>query len=682
MHKLLTRQVRKAGPDGKPDLDALLAIIDRTYEEFDRERHLNDRSAKLMEEELRAANIQAQREHDSVLAAILTRASDGMLVTRDGGVIETANMAAELQFGAPAGGLAGLHLRRFIPEIGDNATALGGPDTDAARESSALTLDGRNFPVEFSASLLETAGGFRQLWTVRDISERMRAQRDIVETRMRFQDFAEASSDYFWEMDPTLTRVTSQGGTQDELAAKLPAMLAPLGGTPMAGLAQESWIELRRKLTARQPFRDLRLSLRNSGSSLYVSLSGKPVFDLDGRFRGYRGTGRDITREILAQEAAHRAERRLIEAMDSAPSAIALVDSRLILVSGNSALEDLAPAKREKLDVGRPFSAYLASVLEDTDLRSDEMTPADFINRLIESGETREVRINEHWHMVAARRLSDGGAVFNFSDITTLKTREAELAEAKATAEAASHFKSQFLATMSHELRTPLNAILGFSEVIRDGVFGTGETAWPKYMQYAGSIHSSGRHLLSLISEILDLSKIEAGSYVLDIETLDLRDTVTSACAIMAPAAQKGEITLQWHQPEAPVWVAVDERALRQITLNLMANAVKFTPPEGRVTMQLAFVGNEMELSVTDTGVGIAPEDHGKVFQLFRQVDSSIRRRHEGTGLGLAITKKLVDLHGGSIGFESALGRGTTMRVRLPLAQAPALIQPILEKTA
>jgi PAS domain S-box-containing protein len=667
-------------------LDALLAIIDRTYEEFDRERHLNDRAAKLMEEELRAANKQAQREHDSILAAILKKASDGMLVTRESGVIETANTAAELQFGAPAGGLTGQPLRRFLPDIGETAAASpGGADTDAARESTARTFDGRTFPVEFSASVLETGGGFRQLWTVRDITERMRAQRDIVETRMRFQDFAEASSDYFWEMDASLTRVTAQGGTQDELAAKLPFMLAPPGGTPMPGLSPESWVEIRRNLTARQPFRDLRLALKENSSALYVSLSGKPVFDLDGRFRGYRGTGRDITREILAQEAAHRAERRLIEAMDGAPSAIALVDWRLNLVSGNSALEELAPGKGEQLDIGRPFPAFLASVLDErSGLREDEMTPSDFINSLIKSGDTREVKIGDRWHLVAARRLSDGGAVFNFSDITTLKAREGELAEAKAAAEAASHFKSQFLATMSHELRTPLNAILGFSEVIRDGVFGAGDSAWPKYMQYAGSIHSSGRHLLSLISEILDLSKIEAGSYVLDIETLDLRDTVTSACAIMSPAAQKGEVTLDWQPPEDPVWVAVDDRALRQITLNLMANAVKFTPAEGRVILKVRTLGSTVELLVSDTGVGIAPEDHGKVFQLFRQVDSSIRRRHEGTGLGLAITKKLVDLHGGDISFDSELGRGTTMRVRLPLAHAPAQEknERMLEKAA
>ena len=678
MHKLLARQARKAGPEGSPDLETLLSIVDRTYDEFDRERRLNDRAAKLMEAELREANQEAKREHDSVLAAILDKASDGMIVTAEGGVIETANPAAELQFGASFNGLVGQALRHLLPEIVDSDFSPDGIfDTDAARDVSARALDGRRFPVEFSVSTLETSGGRRQLWIVRDVTERMRTQREVMENRMRFQDFAEASSDYFWEMDASLTRVSAHGGRQDDLAAKIPQMLTPRGNGPPPGVSQEGWVELRRHLTARQHFRDVRLSIVENDSPLFLSLSGKPVFDLDGRFRGYRGTGRDITREILAQDAAHRAERRLIEAMDGAPSAIALVDARLNLVGGNSALEDLAPAHHEKLDVGRPFPAFLATVLIDrTGFHADEMTPADLINKLIVSGETREVKIADHWHLVAARRLSDGGAVLTFSNITALKQREVELAEAKAAAESASHLKSQFLATMSHELRTPLNAILGFSEVIRDSVFGVGETAWNKYSQYAGSIHSSGRHLLSLISEILDLSKIEAGSYVLDLETLDLRDTVSSACTIIAPAAEKAGLSLSWTPPAEAMRVGADERALRQITLNLLANAVKFTPRGGCVTAALTFSDNEVALSITDTGIGIAAEDHGKVFELFRQVDSSIRRRHEGTGLGLAITKKLVEMHGGRIGFESEVGRGTTMIVRLPVATRPALSEP------
>jgi len=241
------------------------------------------------------------------------------------------------------------------------------------------------------------------------------------------------------------------------------------------------------------------------------------------------------------------------------------------------------------------------------------------------------------------------------------------------SAESASRLKSQFLATMSHELRTPLNAILGFSEVIRDGVFGRTEGSAVKYAEYAGSIHTSGRHLLALISEILDLSKIEAGSYVLDLRTLDLKDIVQGALTIVSPAAQKAGVDLRSTLPEVQVWFTADERAVRQVAINLLANAVKFTPRGGHVTVDVSATDTAVEFTVSDTGIGIAAEHLPAVFEPFRQVDSSIRRRHEGTGLGLAITKRLVELHGGTIKMDSELAVGTKVSVRLPgrIAEAP-----------
>ena len=218
---------------------------------------------------------------------------------------------------------------------------------------------------------------------------------------------------------------------------------------------------------------------------------------------------------------------------------------------------------------------------------------------------------------------------------------------------------------MSHELRTPLNAILGFSEVIRDGVFGRGEKAWQKYTDYADSIHTSGEHLLSLISTILDLSKIEAGSYTLDMASVDLRNVADGAVAIMMPAASKAGVALQWEMPAKETLVKGNERAILQVMLNLLSNAVKFTPAGGRVAVALKDSVDSVEFAVSDTGIGIAKEHVETVFELFRQVDPSIARRHEGTGLGLAISKRLVELHGGTITIDSEVGEGTCVRVRL-----------------
>ncbi len=666
MHKLLARQLRAASrkDGGGIDVDALIAILDQTYDEFDRERRLNDRAATLMEDELKAANMQAQREHSAVLAAILDNASDGMIVVRDGGVIETANSAAEKQFAAPSGGLARQWIGKLLGQVAHDIASRESP-SERAQESSGTALNGRVFPVEFSVATLGMSGGGRKLWIVRDISERVRTQREIMESRLRFQDFAEASSDCFWEMDESLKKVIVSSSLESDLPAQVASVLTlDADGNPPDKLSENAWKELRGHLSSRERFW-LRLDLKTGTSApLWLSISGKPVFDLEGHFRGYRGTGRDITREVSAREAAQIAERLLIEAMDAAPSAIALLDVDLNLVSGNSALEKVTPS-RDGLRPNRNFAELFTEALED-DGKSAKESPAELLRNLAITGGMREIAIGSSWYLIAARGLSNGGMVLSFSDVTALKQRESELAEAKVAAESASRLKSQFLATMSHELRTPLNAILGFSEVIRDSVFGAGQAAAVKYTEYAASIHTSGRHLLSLISEILDLSKIEAGSYVLDVVRLDLREVLEDILRIMKPAADQAGVDLRAGLPDTSVWLAADARALRQIALNLVANAVKFTPRGGRVAVDLMIKGSAAEFTITDTGIGIAKEYVQTVFELFRQVDSSLSRRHEGTGLGLAISKRLVELHGGTITLESELAVGTCVSVRLP----------------
>ena len=662
MHKLLTRQLRAAArKDGTGvDFEAFSAIVDQTYTEFDRERRLNDRAATLMEDELKAANAQAKREHDAVLAAILDNSSEGMLVVSLDGQIAIANSAAEKQFGAQSGNLAGLHIERLLGAPAGKVLR-GEYTAGELPELFGTGLDGRVFPAEFSYADLQMSDGRRQLWIVRDISERMRAQREIMESRMRFQDFAEASSDCFWEMDQALSDVTVSASIQSDFVARLPSLLRPTAdGHAPQGMGEEGWRALRENLAAREHFR-LRLDLAGPpGQKLHVAVAGKPVFDLEGRFRGYRGTARDVTHEIEAREAARRAERRLIEAMDAAPCAVALLDSQLQLVSGNSALRTLAAGMGERLPFGRSLGCALTAALES------QAISADVARHLAETGDTREIAVGSSWYLVAAGALSDGGMVLTFSDITVLKARECELAEAKIAAESASRLKSQFLATMSHELRTPLNAILGFSEVIRDAIFGKTPQATDKYADYAGSIHTSGKHLLSLISEILDLSKIEAGSYVLDVQAINVRDIVESVMTIVSPAALKGGVDLRFAAPADEVWLNADARALRQIAINLIANAVKFTPQGGSVTIEVKPADSHVQIAITDTGIGIAKEHVATVFELFRQVDSSINRRHEGTGLGLAITKRLVELHGGTIALDSEVAVGTTVTVSLP----------------
>ena len=230
--------------------------------------------------------------------------------------------------------------------------------------------------------------------------------------------------------------------------------------------------------------------------------------------------------------------------------------------------------------------------------------------------------------------------------------------------ESANKHKSEFLANMSHELRTPLNAIIGFSEVMLTGMAGTMPE---KQKEFIGDIRDSGKHLLSLINDILDLSKIEAGRMELDIAPFDLRSAMDNALALVRGRAERQQVQLEIDiAPEVDTFEG-DERKFKQIVLNLMTNAVKFTPEGGLVTLAARRRNGSYVFSVKDTGIGIAAGDQEKIFEEFRQVGTDYARKAEGTGLGLTLTRKLVELHGGTIGVESAPGRGSTFTFTLPL---------------
>ncbi len=250
-------------------------------------------------------------------------------------------------------------------------------------------------------------------------------------------------------------------------------------------------------------------------------------------------------------------------------------------------------------------------------------------------------------------------------EITTRKHAEAALMTAKEAAETASRAKSDFLANMSHELRTPLNAILGFSEVIRDRVFG--DSAIDRYASYAANIHASGSHLLAVINDILDMAKIEAGR-------LDMREEVVVSLAeigtcltLVEPRALAGRIELEAALPKTLPNLFADAKQFRQILLNILSNAVKFTPPGGRVTVEAELTpAATLAIRIRDTGIGIAAEEMPRLFEPFRQGDASRAQGHEGTGLGLTITRRLLEQHGGRIDIESVLGAGTVVTLEFP----------------
>ena len=230
--------------------------------------------------------------------------------------------------------------------------------------------------------------------------------------------------------------------------------------------------------------------------------------------------------------------------------------------------------------------------------------------------------------------------------------------------EAANRHKSEFLANMSHELRTPLNAVIGFSEVLLERMFGEVNEKQEEYLQ---DILSSGKHLLSLINDILDLSKIEAGRMELEALPFDLPAALDNALTLIKERAARNSIGLAVHVDPRIGEVVADERKVKQVLLNLLSNAVKFTPEGGTITMAAVLNGGMVEISVADTGIGIAPEDQAAVFEEFRQVGTDYARKREGTGLGLALARRLVELHGGTLTLQSELGKGSTFTFTIPV---------------
>jgi len=297
-------------------------------------------------------------------------------------------------------------------------------------------------------------------------------------------------------------------------------------------------------------------------------------------------------------------------------------------------------------------------------LRGDELLGAIIIVRVeVRPFDAREIELVESFANQAAI------AIENVRLFNQIREKSGQLEVANEDLAAASRHKSEFLANMSHELRTPLNAIIGFSDVLEQRLFGELNE---RQSEYTRDIASSGRHLLDLVNEILDLSKVEAGRMELEPSEFALGDTIQGALAFVRERAAGHGIQLGADVPPDLGTIVADERKVRQVLLNLLSNAVKFTPDGGTIGVRARRSNGEFEVSVRDTGIGIAPEDQARVFDEFQQVGKASDRSREGTGLGLTLAKRFIELHHGRIWIESELGKGTTFTFAIPLARAAA----------
>ncbi len=272
------------------------------------------------------------------------------------------------------------------------------------------------------------------------------------------------------------------------------------------------------------------------------------------------------------------------------------------------------------------------------------------------------------WIQVEERRTIDDGTMVVITDISTQKAREADLQAAKDAAERAALLKTQFLATVSHELRTPLNAIIGFSEIMNQEMFGPlGDR---RYRDYLADIHVSGTHLLQVINDILDVTRIENGSLPLADDSLELKHVIEECVAAAAAAAAQAGLTLATDAAGFEARITADASKLSQILRNLLSNAIAFTPAGGRVDVTTKRLpGGDAAIEVRDTGIGMSEAEIQVALTPFGQIANPMTRRHQGLGLGLTLAKSLTELHGGRLEIESVAGSGTTVSVILPAAR-------------
>ena len=386
----------------------------------------------------------------------------------------------------------------------------------------------------------------------------------------------------------------------------------------------------------------------------------------DGRHEGYVAIREDVTERHRADETVNR----LIRALDAIEDLVALFDKDERLVFANRLFKTLHPGLDDVLVPGTTMAEILEAFAERGIIEEPEFAIPERLAQFRNPTGPMDIRRFGHWFRAKDQKLSDGGTLLLATDVTKAKESELELLEAVDAAEEANAAKSAFLARMSHELRTPLNAILGLTETL---ILMEARLSPAKRREYLGDVLQAGRILLTHIDDILNFTRLDAGGFAVHPRPIDPRRAVAEAVRLMRAVARSNSIRLEADLARDLPPALADPRSVRQILVNLMSNAVKFSPDGGVVRLSVVQEGDRLRLAVSDRGIGIPEDQLDEIFEPFHQVgDPAHARREGGTGLGLSIVKALVDRNQGTVSVESEIGVGTTISVWLPVAGAGA----------
>jgi two-component system cell cycle sensor histidine kinase PleC len=585
--------------------------------------------------------------------------------------------------------------RRVLPAGLLPRIALGISGVALAALNGALYFqDGTSRALVFSTLL---SGGYLALayMLVRLRESKIEADAALIENQHRFDMAFAGARCGIWDWDLTANRIYWSSAMFDMVGLKQPSKrLTPTEIKALAHPDDAGAIDDIMGAAAR-PSRsyDTVFRLRHADGS-FVWMHAKGQVWGGGRTGGERlvGITIDITDQKIAEARVSEANERLRDAIESVGEAFVLWDANNGLVTANSKLAEFLNLDDATLHTGAT--------------RNDVMVQAGLADAWPEAGgsteSVSEIRLaNGRWLQISERRTKNGGHVNVGTDITAIKDQEAALTDnklaleqtvrdleasrrklqeqarqlvdlaekyavEKTRAETANRSKSEFLANMSHELRTPLNAIIGFSEIMETGLFG--ELGSPKYKEYATDIRASGAHLLELINDILDMSKIEAGRMTLETQRLPLAEVLEESLRLVTGRAEVASVKIVDALGEMPP-VEADKRAVKQVLLNLLSNAIKFTPAGGSIYLRGSAADGMATITVEDTGIGIPAGALPKIGRPFEQVESHHSKSHKGTGLGLALSRSLVELHGGTLTIASTEGVGTQVSFTLPLAR-------------